>query len=149
MDEIPIHVILERLVAHWKTRIQGFDVYFRSIFNVAEPKPLPRRLRLGQISDGSIRPENIGHELAALWLVDADGILSVPLNFEWRTQWDTDESDTYFLTSTYFFVSEGNELLLSERYGPGFFHRLYGQIVNAPEYSIEWKSLWHYGSDKK
>ncbi|MGL6075871.1 MAG: hypothetical protein ACRC8S_17075 [Fimbriiglobus sp.] len=143
--EWAIAPIIELLAERWRTRCRDLDGYLRATFGVSAPPMIPERLFLSQMVDGTIHPENIGHDFAAVWLVERDTVREVPLNFEWRTRWDTDESDCYYLMHSYSFVSEGDELLLSERYGPGLTHRFRGRLSIGPPLSAEWVTCWHSG----
>jgi len=136
--QVPIGVVVDLLAAHWRTRLGRLDSYLRSTFGLAAPHPLPVRVHLSQMSDGSVNPPDIGHMFAAVWQIDADGVRMVPLDFEWRTRWDTDESGTYYLMTSYSFVAGDGELLLSERYGPGLVHRSHGRAVGSTVLAFEW-----------
>ncbi len=105
--EVSIAAVVELLAERWRTRCRDLDAYLRSTFGVPAPDSIPSRLHLTQMADGTIDPENIGHYFSVAWLVEADEIQEVPLNFEWQTRYDTDESDTYYLMHSYSFVAEG------------------------------------------
>lgn len=146
--EVSIAAIVELLAERWRTRCRDLDTYLRSTFGVSAPDSIPARMHLSQMADGTIHPENIGHNFATVWLVEADRIQEVPLNFEWQTRYDTDESDTYYLMHAYSFVSEGGELLLSERYGSGMLHRSRGRLNVGPPLTAEWTTCWHTGPEQ-
>lgn len=146
VPEVPIVEVVELLVERWRARCRDLDGYLRSTFGIPAPDPIPTRLHLSQMADGTIHPEDIGHNFAAVWLVDAGGIREVPLNFEWQTRWDTDESDRYYLMHSYSFVAEDGDLLLSERYGPGLVHRSRGRLVTGPPLTAKWDTCWHSSS---
>ena len=82
-------------------------------------------------------------------MIEGEAIREVPLNFEWQTRWNTDESDTYYLMHAYSFVAEGGELLLSERYGPGLVHRSRCRLVPGPRLTAEWTTCWHTGPEQR
>ena len=147
--EVPIAAVVELLAERWRVRCRDLDSFLRSTFGVPAPQPIPTRLHLSQMADGTIRPENIGHDFAAVWLVETGGLREVPLNFEWRTRWDTDPSDAYYLMHAYSFVAEGGELLLSERYGPGLVHRSRGRLVPGTPLTAEWTTCWHTGPEQR
>lgn len=144
---VPIPAVVELLAERWRARCRDRGDYLRSTFGVFAPAPLPTRLHLSRMADGSVRPENIGHDFAAVWVVEAGGVRPVPLDFEYRTRWDTDTSDTYYLMHAYSFVAEGEEVLLSERYGPQLRQRSRGRLVSGPPLTAEWSTLWHTGPD--
>lgn len=147
--ELPNIEVVELLVEHWRARCRDFDNYLHATFGMPAPMCIPTRLHLSQMADGSIYPENIGHDFAAVWLIEGLSIQKVPLNFEWQTRWDTDESDTYYLMHSYSFVIEGEELLLSERYGPNLIHRSRGVLAKEQPKSVKWTTCWHSGPEKK
>jgi hypothetical protein len=142
-SEPPIKSVVELLATHWRTRLAGLNSYLLSTFGVPAPENLPTSLHLSQMSDGSVNPQNIGHMFAAVWLVQVDSIQEVPLGFQNRTRWDKDESDAYYLMHAYSFVLEGDELLLSERYGPGLVHRSRGRVIAESPLAVEWETLWY------
>lgn len=146
---MPIAAVAELLAERWRARCRDLDNYLRSTFRMPAPEAIPARLHLSQMADGSFRPENIGHMFAAVWMVEAGGVRPVPMDFEWRTRWATDESDTYYLMHAYSFVAEGGEMLLSERYGPRLVHRSRGRLVVGPPLTAEWTTCWHTGPAHK
>src|SRR5262245_53661382 len=101
------------------------------------------------MADSSIRPENIGHMFAAVWLVEAGRVCQVPREFEWRTRWDSDASDTHYLMHAYSFVADGGELLRSERYGPGLKDRSRGRLAPGPPLTAAWMTCWHTGPEAR
>lgn len=148
MAEVSIRVV-ELLAERWRARCRELDSYLRSTFGVPAPTLIPARLHLSQMADGTVRPAKIGHMFAAVWVVEASEIQEVPLDFEWRTRWNTDETDHYYLMHAYSFVAEGGELLLSERYGPELTHRSRGRFVPGPPLTAEWVTLWHSGPKQR
>lgn len=144
---VPITAVVELLAERWRARCHCLDDYLRTTFGVPAPASIPARLHLSQMADGTICPEQIGHLFAALWLVDAGGVREVSLDFEWCTRWDTDESGLHYLMHAYSFVAEGEELLLSERYGPGLKHRSRGRLVSGLPLRVAWRTSWHTGPE--
>jgi hypothetical protein len=146
--DVPIAALVELLGERWRIRCGVLEYYLRSTFGVAAPAVIPARLHLSQMADGTVCPENIGHNFAAVWLVECDVVRQVPLDFEWQTRYDTDESSTYYLMHAYSFVVEGDKLLLSERYGPGMVHRSRGRLIPGPPLSAAWTTSWHTGPEQ-
>lgn len=140
---MPISVVVDLLVSHWRMRLANLDGYLWATFGVPAPSPRPVRLHLSQMADGSVHPENIGHMFAAVWVVEDCDIREAPLNFEWRTRWDTDDSGDYYRMPAYSFVAEAGELLLSERFGPRLVHRSHGRLLQGAAVAVEWTTLWH------
>ena len=140
---LPINSVVDLLADHWRTRLASLESYLLSLFGEPAPVLLPTSLHLSQMADGTVHPQNIGHMFAAVWLVKAGSIQEVPLDFQNRTRWDTDASDKYYLMHAYSFVLDGNELLLSERYGPRLVHRSLGRIVIESPLTIKWETLWY------
>jgi hypothetical protein len=146
--EVPIMTLVGLLADRWRSRCRDLDNYLRSTFGVPAPNPIPTRLHLSQMANGSVRPENIGSMFAAVWLVELGSVREVPLDFEWQTRWNTDELDIYFLTHAYSFVVEGEDILLSERYGSALRHRSRCRLFIGPPLTADWSTCWTTGPEQ-
>lgn len=144
VDGIPVNVVVSVLIARWQTRLFGLNDYLRSTFGVDAPQPLPTSLHLSQMMDGNVKTAHIGWMFAAVWIVDGGIAREVPLNYDRRRRFETDDSGTYHIRPSYSFVHKGNKLLLSERYGPNLKHRSLGRLASHNTcVAVDWTTLWH------
>jgi len=138
------------IIRHWRQRLAGLPEYLRATFAVELSGFMPSALRLVRMRDGSIRPENIGREAAAVWIVEGGEARAVPFGHEWERTWDTEPSDVFYLRPSYLFYRDGCEVLLSERYGPSVAHRSLGRISQVGGvWEVEWATCWHTDPEQR
>lgn len=80
----------------------------------------------------------------------SDGALNeVALDFGWEKMYDLDESGTFYIMPSCLFCLRGNEMLLSERFGPELKRRLLGKLVHRNDsLKVEWTTLWRSTDEK-
>lgn len=137
-------LVLESLVGMWNARFPMLADYLLTNFGYRSTLSLPiSRLFIAQMADADVAAGNIGGLYLRKWVL-RDGILDrVAINYDFDKMYETDPTDTIYLSSSFLYCHQGDSVLLSERYGPGLIHRLRGHVIKSgPQPIIEWVTLW-------
>jgi hypothetical protein len=144
--------VLNLLHDLWRYRLENLSDYFLMQFGVATHGYSPAFLRIAQMKDGTIYPENIGHTFARVWVIESDQLVEAPLGHQARKWYDMDLTGKFYVTPSWLFVHEDIKLLLSERYEASLKHRSLGTIsfLNG-RWHAEWSTRWdtfHFKSNR-
>lgn len=138
------HASLQAIVAEieklWLARLERLPNFIEETFGLSLPHPQPfERLVIMQVSDGSFEACLLGTSVIAQWVWEEDGLYFVPENYFWDVD-ATDASGTHFLTPTYCFYLQEDQIVLSESYGPKCQQRLRGRLMeeNVEDLRIDW-----------
>ncbi len=143
-DAPDTEIVLQALVAMWLARLPRLREYLQSQFGYSLDRPYGcKRLIIAMMADGDMKTNNIGGLYSSKWVLVDTSLEAVSLDFAYKEMYDTDQSGDLYVSPSFLFYLEGNEVLLSERYGPGLKHRLRGRVVSpAPSPTIEWTTIW-------
>ncbi len=139
------HTALRIVLSLWFTRRSNMAEYLHTQFGYElESEQEFTRLIIAQTTDGNLDTNNIGGQFAAKWVVDADTLTAVDVNYAWNEMYNTDGTDSYYMTPSFLFCFDGDEILVSERYGPLLKHRIRGKCLgeSAGAPKVEWRTIW-------
>ena len=121
--------------------------YLRNQFGFSlDPAHRFKRLFICEMADAVVSADNIGSMYAHKWVFADDDLDEVALDFAYNEMYETDESESVFVSPSHLFALDASAVLLSERYGPGLRHRRWGRIlVDKESVQIEWETLWSLG----
>ncbi len=76
------------------------------------------------------------------WVLRAGVLQLVPLDYAYDEMYLQNQNGETYLSPSFLFCLEGDDVLLSERYGPNLKHRIRGRIRADGKPSIDWTSVW-------
>jgi hypothetical protein len=94
------------------------------------------------MADGNVASGDIGGKYSRKWVLREGVLRLVPLDYAYDEMYVQDQNGETYVSPSFLFCVEGDEVLLSERYGPSLKHRLRGRIQSGRQSQIEWTSIW-------
>ena len=144
MELISTDTVVGILISHWQDRVAETPSYLQAQFHRRhERSPTLDRLVIMQMADGNITTQVIGRDALRKWVYEGERLHAVPLDHAWQEMYKTDQADELYLTPVFLFYHDSHQLLLSERFGPNFTHRLSGHLRReGNHFVVEWTTVW-------
>jgi hypothetical protein len=136
-------IVLQTLVDLWVERLPSLAHHLQDTFGYSHPSSFTvDRLFIAQMADGNVASGDIGGKYSRKWVLREGVLRLVPLDYAYDEMYVQDQNGETYVSPSFLFCVEGDEVLLSERYGPSLKHRLRGRIQSGRQSQIEWTSIW-------
>lgn len=137
-------LVLHNLVEQWAARLPVLGAYLEATFSYRPVEPIKvKRLFIAEMADGDVMNGNIGGLYAMKWVLKGGILEPVSLDYAYDEMYETDQTESLYLSPSYLFCHQDDVVLLSERYGPSLKHRLRGRLVSIDKQpTIQWETIW-------